>query len=162
MTEIHLYFQRAQRAIVADDIVVAGGEAVFLGSIEFLQEFEPKTYDRFVRRISGVSTFAHAFDTGDVMPRELPFAFASWKEYRDYLLDKITQDQYKDLFRMRWKGQDGDEWYKVHVKEILVNDIDGTINGNARSKFRISTRRENGYYRDRDRAEFEALKGEVQ
>jgi len=131
-------------------------------SIEFLQEFEPKTYDRFVRRISGVSTFAHAFDTGDVMPKQLPFAFASWKEYRDYLLDKITQDQYKDLFRMRWKGQEGDDWYKVHIKEILVNDIDGTINGNARSKFRISTRRENGYYRNRDRAEFEALKGEVQ
>lgn len=131
-------------------------------SIEFLQEFEPQTYDRFVQRISGVSTFAHAFDSESVMPKELPFAFASWREYRDYLLEHITQEQYKDLFRMRWKGQDGNDWYKVHIKEILVNDIDGTINGNARSKFRLGERRANGFYRKRDRAEFDALKGEIQ
>lgn len=130
-------------------------------SIEFLQEFEPKTYDRFVKRISGVSTFAHAFDNDSVMPRQLPFAFADWKEYRDYLLEHITQPQYRQLFRERWKNQNSEEWYKVHIKEILVNDIDGTINGNARSKIRVADRRENGFYRQRDRLEFDALKGEI-
>ncbi len=32
----------------------------------------------------------------------------------------------------RWKNQTGDEWYRVHVKEIVLNDIDGTNNANAR------------------------------
>lgn len=105
-------------------------------SIELLQEFEQKTYNRFVARVSGVSTFNHAFDEGGIIPRELPFAFRDWKEYRDYLLVHLTQPQYHELFRNRWKGQDGDEWYKVHVKEIIINDIDGTINANAHSRIR--------------------------
>ena len=59
-------------------------------SIEMLQEFEPETYNRFIRRVSGVGTFAHTFDSGDIIPRQLPFAFASWLEYRDYLLVHIV------------------------------------------------------------------------
>ncbi len=44
-------------------------------SIEMLQEFEPDTYNKFIRRVSGVGTFAHTFDSGDIIPRQLPFAF---------------------------------------------------------------------------------------
>lgn len=129
-------------------------------SIEFLQEFEPDTYDRFVRRISGVSTFNHAFDSECVIPRELPFAFASWREYRDYLLEHITQPQYWDLFKNRWKRQNSDEWYKVHIREILVNDIDGTINANAHSKIHLAEKKQNMAYHERDKAQFLAAKGE--
>lgn len=99
-------------------------------SIEMLQEFEPKTYNRFVRRIAGTSTFNHAFEQG-IVPRELPFAFESWKEYRDYLLIHITKPEYWKLFQRRWAKQEGDTWYKIHVKEVILNDIDGTMNKNA-------------------------------
>ena len=129
-------------------------------SIEFLQEFEPKTYDRFVKRINGVSTFNHAFDSESVIPKVLPFAFASWREYRDYLLEHITQPQYRDLFRNRWKKQNSDEWYKVHIREILVNDIDGTINANAHSKIHLAEKKGRGLYHERDKAQFLASKGE--
>ena len=105
-------------------------------SIEMLQEFERDTYNRFTKRIPGVSTFNHAFDEGGIIPKVLPFAFRDWKEYRDYLLVKIVKPEYWDLFRRRWKNQTGDEWYKVHVKEIILNDIDGTNNANASSRFR--------------------------
>jgi len=131
-------------------------------SIEFLQEFEPKTYDRFVKRISGVSTFNHAFDSDGVMVRQLPFAFASWVEYRDYLLEHITQPKYWDLFRQRWKNQNSEEWYRVHIKEILVNDIDGTINANARSKIRLAEKKDQGVYHEIDKALFLRAKGEAQ
>lgn len=104
------------------------------GSIKMLQEFEPATYNKFVRRVSGTSTFNHAFDEGGIIPTELPFAFRDWMEYRDYLLEHITKDEYKELFRKRWRGQDGDDWYKLHVKEVIINDIDGTINGNKRKQ----------------------------
>ena len=95
-----------------------------------LQEFEPQTYNKFCRRIAGSSSMAHTLDYGELMPRELPFAFASWKEYRDYLLENIVKPEYWELFRKRWRKQDGDDWYKVHVQECIINDIDGTMNNN--------------------------------
>lgn len=109
-------------------------------SLEMLQEIEPKTYQRLERRVPGISAFGHAFDEGGVIPRELPFAFKDWKEYRDYLLEHITKPEYRDLFRKRWKGQDTEQWYKLHVGEVIVNDIDGTKNGNLD----ISERSERG------------------
>ena len=127
-------------------------------SIEMLQEFEPDTYNKFIRRVSGVGTFAHTFDSGDIVPRQLPFAFASWKEYRDYLLVNIVKPEYHELFRNRWKNQDDDEWYRVHVKEVVLNDIDGTNNANARSRFRI--RDKQSHYRQRDMEQFEQYMGE--
>ncbi len=99
-------------------------------AIEFLQEFEPKTYNRFVARINGVSTYSHSFTYGNILPKELPFAFKDWEEYRNYLLEHIVKDEYHDLFMRRWKKQNDEEWYKVHCKELVLNDIDGTINHN--------------------------------
>jgi hypothetical protein len=39
----------------------------------------------------------------------------------------------------RWKAQHDGEWYKSHVKEIMVNDIDGTKNATM-----CGVRRKNG------------------
>ena len=122
-------------------------------AIEMLQEFERDTYNKFVARINGVSTFNHAFDEGGVIPKDLPFAFKDWKEYRDYLLLHITKPEYWELFKNRWKNQDGDEWYKVHVREIIINDIDGTINANARARMRKNAKK--GQYYARDKAKFD-------
>lgn len=99
-------------------------------SMKYLQEIEPRTYERMSVRCAGVSTFSHSFDMGEVMPKELPFAFSSWKEYRDYLLVKLVKPEYWDVFKKAWRGQDGDKWYKRHVREVIVNDIDMTKNGN--------------------------------
>lgn len=100
-------------------------------SVEMLQEFEPSTYDKFTRRISGTSTTNHMNDQDcDTIPKELPYMFKDWKEYRDYLLVHLVKKEYWDLFRNRWKNQEGDAWYKLHCKEIAINDIDGTINHN--------------------------------
>lgn len=100
-------------------------------SIEMLQEFEPKTYDKFTRRIEGTSTTNHMFDQDcETIPKELPYMFKDWKEYRDYLLVHLVKKEYWELFRNRWKNQSGDDWYKLHCKEVAINDIDGTINHN--------------------------------
>ena len=96
-------------------------------NIEMLQEFEPRTYDRFCARVDGISAFSHSFEEG-VIPRTLPFMFADWKEYRDYLLLSIVKPEYHEMFRRRWQGQDTEDYYKIHVKECILNDIDGTVN----------------------------------
>lgn len=124
-------------------------------AIEMLQEFERDTYNKFVARINGVSTFNHAFDECGIIPKELPFAFKDWKEYRDYLLFHITKPEYWELFRNRWKKQDGDDWYKVHIREIIINDIDGTINANARTRMRMRKNAKKGQYYARDKAKFD-------
>lgn len=120
-----------------------------------LQEFEKNTYNRFITRIPGASTFNHSFDEGGIIPRTLPFAFASWKEYRDYLLIHITKPEYWELFRKRWQKQEGDEWYKIHVKEIIINDIDGTVNQNHAYQV-YSKGRLNGKYKNKDAEKFKA------
>ena len=122
-------------------------------AIELLQEFEPSTYNKFTARVPGVHTFNHAFDEGGIVPKVLPFMFKDWKEYRDYLLVHITKPEYIDLFRKRWKEQNDDEWYKIHVKEIIINDIDGTVNENEAYK-RNSMVRLNGKYKQRRLAQF--------
>lgn len=133
-------------------------------AIEMLQEFEQGTYNRFVARVEGVSSFNHSFDEGGIVPKELPFAFRDWKEYRDYLLEHITKPEYQEKFRNRWKNQHGDEWYKVHVKEIIINDIDGTVNHNSDVTKTLNKnkqdRRESKYYKH-DKKQFdEYMKGE--
>ena len=130
-------------------------------SIEMLHEFESDTYNRFIARVPGVSTFDHAFDEGGVIPRKLPFAFKDWKEYRDYLLVKIVKPEYWDLFRKRWKNQHGENWYRVHVLEIVLNDIDGTNNANAASRMRKdSLSGVGGRYHQIDVEAFNKWKGE--
>ena len=98
-------------------------------NIRGLQEFEPGTYNRFCKRVAGTSTFTHAFDT-EVIPKELPFMFKDWREYRDFLLEHIVKPEYHELFRTRWKNQNSEEWYRLHVRECIVNDTCGTINHN--------------------------------
>ncbi len=99
-------------------------------SIQMLHEFEPKTYDRLVARCPGTSTFEHGFDENSVMPSELPFAFKDWREYRDYLLEHLVDPKYHDMYRRRWKNQNTEDWYTVHVREVILNDTCGTLNQN--------------------------------
>ena len=107
-------------------------------SMELLQETEPQTYNRFTKRVNGTSAMTHAFSEAEVVPTTLPFAFSSWKEYRDYLLEHIVKPEYHELFRKRWENQDGEDWYRIHVKEAIINDIDGTINENKATAMRYA------------------------
>lgn len=115
-------------------------------TIKRLQEVEPATYERYIRRIAGVSTFSHLSETNDVFPHTLPPYFVDWKDYRDYLVEHLTEPQNRALFKHRWKDQHGEPWHKIHVKEIVLNDVDGTINQNMYIHFRGQERKRLGYY----------------
>lgn len=135
------------------------------GAIEMLHEFEKDTYNRFCARISGTSTFDHMFvlssiaagtiDGGNIVPASLPFMFKDWKEYRDYLLEHLVEPKYKAHFYKEWKGQDGEQWYRTHVKEVVLNDTCGTINSNEKSSFRVRGKIENGLFEERAKKEYE-------
>ena len=99
-------------------------------SLFFLQEFEADTYNRMVDRLDGVDTAAKmGFD--DFWVKELPFMFTDWKEYRDYLLDKliVDNDEMKSKLLKKFKDQEiykgyvkDEELYKLHVNSIINND----------------------------------------
>jgi predicted phosphoadenosine phosphosulfate sulfurtransferase len=120
--------------------------------IRDLHEFEPQIYDRFLLRVNGVNCFDHFDD--EVMPRTLPPYFKDWQEYRDYLLENLIEPEHHERFRNRWKKQHGTVWYKNHVKEVMVNDTDGTLNQNARSRIKKEARKNAGYYRAKDEKAF--------
>jgi predicted phosphoadenosine phosphosulfate sulfurtransferase len=110
-------------------------------AIERLQEIEPQIYNRYVNRVAGVSTFNHLGETGDIVPRQLPPYFASWEDYRDYLLEHLTEPESRPIFRNRWQGQEGEAWCKAHVREVVINDVDGTTNHNNYGKNRMQAHR---------------------
>jgi len=94
-----------------------------------IQEIEPETYQKLTKRIQGID-MAGKFGIDDYFIRNLPFMFTTWKEYRDYLLEKlITNEDWKKNFMSIFKRQEdiyyaelGDSVIKTHVSSILTND----------------------------------------
>ncbi len=87
------------------------------------------TYNKFIRRVSGVGTF-HTFDSGDIIPRQLPFAFRSWQEYRDYLLVNIVKPGIPSYSVTAGRIKPATNGMRPCQRDRL-NDIDGTNNANA-------------------------------
>lgn len=131
-------------------------------AIEMLQEFEKDTYNRFCARIGGVSTFNHAFDEGGIIPTTLPFMFKDWKEYRDYLLVNIVEPKYWEHYRKEWKGQDTEEWYRCHVREVILNDTCGTINKNTANKINVNEKKNDDLFFNRNLEEYKKMKQEAE
>jgi len=99
----------------------------------FLQEIEPETYNKVTARIQGIDT-AGKLGKADYFVHDLPFMFKSWKEYRDFLLEKlITDPDWKKRFVSRFKKMDEDyaelrditALHKEQVQSILANDWEG-------------------------------------
>lgn len=98
-------------------------------SLFYMQEFEPKTYARLTQRIAGVD-MAGKLGKADYWPTRLPPMFESWREYRDYLLEKlITSPDWVARFKKAFARHDlmfaeavGDRLYQLHIASILTND----------------------------------------
>jgi predicted phosphoadenosine phosphosulfate sulfurtransferase len=105
--------------------------AVGIRSLFYLQELEPQNYNRLVARIPGIDSSGKAND--DFFIKELPFMFADWHEYRNYLLDNlITDSLQREYFRQTFSTMDekyakafGEELYKVQTQSIVTNDTSG-------------------------------------
>ena len=126
-----------------------------VSSLFRLQEFEPDTYDKLLKRIGGIHTAAQ-FGEDDYFPDEVPFMFSGWREYRNYLLETLVDDpKHKKGFLKHFFAQDmlaeGTDKYDsilmAHVRGILANDWEGdSIINNARRECGF---KENQRQRDR-------------
>lgn len=135
-------------------------------SLMTLQEVEPETYNKLVKRIGGVSTYSKLME--DVRVHELPSVFKDWEEYVYYLIDKVVaekrQKQYKDMIdRVNskilkeypdWK----EEFFKNMCPILLANDYWGTKFGNFITTFERKYNIASGKYDRAIKANIERVK----
>jgi predicted phosphoadenosine phosphosulfate sulfurtransferase len=103
--------------------------ATAVKTLFYLQEIEADTWNRVVARVQGVNTVAH-LQKGFFIPEELPTMFASWKEYRDHILEHlVTDEQRRAEMRKRFATMERTfhpvchpDMMRMHIKEVLTND----------------------------------------
>jgi predicted phosphoadenosine phosphosulfate sulfurtransferase len=93
-----------------------------------LQEFEPDTYDRLVKRLGGVHCAAlYAKDEFVFNTSALPKRFDTWREYRDYLVETTPIDKV-ERYRKRFAKQATNEiTCRMQCKQVLCNDWEGSL-----------------------------------
>jgi predicted phosphoadenosine phosphosulfate sulfurtransferase len=94
-----------------------------------LPALEPDTYAKLVVRLRGVHCAARHADSPIIYDaRVLPPEFASWKEYRDKLLETMPVDEAKrERFRKRFKGPGDEAVYQAQCKRLLIGDWEGSV-----------------------------------
>jgi predicted phosphoadenosine phosphosulfate sulfurtransferase len=97
-------------------------------SLFHLQEIDPVLYNALTRRIKGVDMAGKFKD--DFFVHKLPYMFADWREYRDFLLEKIITDERRETFRAKFarteKAYEGTRLFNAlmreHIQCLLTND----------------------------------------
>jgi len=56
----------------------------------YLQEIEPELYNKMTKRLTGIDS-AGKFGFDDFFPKQLPYMFRSWVEYRDFLFERLIK-----------------------------------------------------------------------
>lgn len=100
-----------------------------------LQQLEPETYNKLVKRLQGVHAAArYANEDMIYSANRLPGNFKTWKEYRDYLLENYP-GKHKERFLKRFEQQGNEEFiYQQQCKQLLMNDWENEFGVNARKK----------------------------
>lgn len=94
-----------------------------------LPEFEPKTYDKLVKRIKGIS-FAQETGKNNKMfkVRKLPKNFNSWVEYKKFLLKTYPNEKLKLIFLKRFSKHLENEFVaRQQCRQLVLNDYENNL-----------------------------------
>lgn len=94
-----------------------------------LPEFEPKTYDRLVKRAKGI---ALAQETGKkaklFRARKLPKNYTSWRVYRDFLLQTHPDPAKRDILARRFERHLDNEYVaRQQCRQLILNDYENNL-----------------------------------
>lgn len=98
-------------------------------SICELPEFEPKTYEKLLKRIKGIS-FAQETGKQSKMfkARKLPKNFGSWMSYRDFLLETYPEASRKAIFQRRFaRHMDNEYVARQQCRQLILNDYENNL-----------------------------------
>ncbi len=98
-------------------------------SLVELPEFEPRTYDRLLRRVRGISV-GHIYgkDSKALRARKLPKNFKTWIDYRDFLLVTYPDPSKKWIFEKRFSRQLNNSYVaRQQCRQLLLNDYENNL-----------------------------------
>lgn len=122
-----VYDEMYKLGVPVNDMRISNLIHEYTTALLYLQEIEPRTYDRLTVVLPGISTRTKFED--DWIPKKLPDVFTSWKEYRDYLVETIVAPEYRDSFKKTWAKQaDNEDVYRLHCIECIKSDVTHTVN----------------------------------
>jgi predicted phosphoadenosine phosphosulfate sulfurtransferase len=101
-----------------------------ISSLISASEFEPETWDKLQEAVVGSNSIKQLPETIHC-PEKLPYMFKDWREYRDFLLEKMIEPQFQKKFADKFKRMDAryeqydhiNTVYQSQITAILTNDI---------------------------------------
>lgn len=94
-----------------------------------LPEFEPKTYDKLVKRVKGIEV-GHLYgkDPRMLRVRKLPKNYKTWREYRDFLLATYPDENKKAIFEKRFaRYLNNDYVARQECRQLILNDYEDNL-----------------------------------
>lgn len=93
-----------------------------------LPRYEPETYNKLCKRISGIATASrYASEKLVFNNKVLPQHYKTWKDFRDFLLLNIQNEEHRDKFIKRFEKQEKNERvYQGQVGQLLINDYENS------------------------------------
>jgi predicted phosphoadenosine phosphosulfate sulfurtransferase len=98
-------------------------------SLVELPEFEPKTYNRLLKRVQGISIGnLYGHDKKMLRVQKLPKNFQSWQSYRDFLLKTYPDVERKGIFEKRFAKHFSCEYVaKQQCRQLVLNDYENNL-----------------------------------
>lgn len=98
-------------------------------SICDLPEFEPRTYDRLLKRVKGIALAQeHGKKAQLFRARKLPQNLTSWRQYRDHLLATHQDRERVAIFERRFAKQlDNEHVARQQVRQLVLNDYENNV-----------------------------------
>lgn len=94
-----------------------------------LPEFEPKTYDRLLKRVKGIALAQEkGRDAKLFRASKLPKNFRSWIAYRDFLLQTHADPRGKAIFAARFAKHLVNEYVaRQQCRQLILGDIENNL-----------------------------------
>lgn len=98
-------------------------------SLVDLQEFEPKTYNRLLKRVKGIALAAEKGKDAKLFAcRKLPKNFKSWLAYRDFLMQTHPDRERVGIFERRFAQQLQNEYVaRQQCRQLTLNDYENNV-----------------------------------
>lgn len=94
-----------------------------------LPEFEPKTYDRLLKRVAGISIGnLYGKDNKMLRARKLPKNYSTWMEYRNFLLITYPNQDKKFIFVKRFASHLNNNYVaRQECRQLILNDYENNL-----------------------------------